>query len=177
MRVEFGRCSFEGMEGFEVVADGSAAGLSLSDCPSHGGACGSSFCLTLVRVQRLYPSVADISENPEDLRIESFPSSIVLTTIPAEHAGSPLDLARTVIREMGKHLRQFELHFCHEDISSGLPFAMAQFSFNINFPLAQLIIVRQVGTELALTVMTVPPSEIITGWSVLRRFVESVLLT
>jgi len=165
--MQYGRCSFEIPQGFELLESGSR----LTD-NFHGD---NTVCITLISKYSNIACEPLLSEHLEDLNIGAFPATLMLNTFISGKNPNPGAYAQLKARELGKHLEQFKIVFCKPHKIRENTGVKAQFSFVTNFKMEQIQIIWAVKSELAVTSMVTSSININAKWELMEDFVESIL--
>jgi hypothetical protein len=173
-RIHYGGCSFVPPEGLVLQQE-----ASLEQPPSYDGLpCQNSVktpvSITLIS-STVHPDLPDISESPEDMNPDAYPTMLTLTTPGVSSGTSPLSFLHDTGEVLKNHLAGFRMDFCKNDMVGKFPAARAQFSFSTNFRIFRLDFAWLVDEMMATSTMTLTESGVENGWTHLRRFVESVV--
>jgi hypothetical protein len=150
----FGRFRFHPPPGFALIPAAS--------CPDA--------CLVLAGSVPSRPGKPLFGEGPADLRPSAFAPQLACLLVPAGGL-SPLDWARAEAAGLAG-LPGFKVRFLAADQAAGRLAARAQFSSFAQFRLERLLLVLDLGAELAVASLTLPRSRDAAGWGWLRAFVE-----
>lgn len=170
--ITIGRCSFQLPDGFEIIKEASlipdAQGATIASLKTP-------ISVTL-RQKNTSTSLPEISEDPNDLDPDLFPTTINLTAGQLEQSQDPLSLLEATTHEMAKWLNRFNLRFSEACQIKGAMAGRAEFSFITQFEIKQLTLFWRQGEECVKAFMTLPASKAEVGWKILTRFAESVRL-
>ena len=172
-RIRVAGCSFISPEGFIFQEKASAASSYAINFGDHIHKIKPNVSITLIKPV-VYPDLPDYSESHEDMNPDAYPSTLTLTTQPWERSVSPLHHLRNTRDVLKTHLEGFKSDFCRNHVFGTFPAACSQESFLTNFRIYLLNIAWLINAILATSTMIVTESAVETGWTHLRRFVNSV---
>ena len=175
-RMEYGRCSFNLPEGYEVDEQAS---------PILGAIPEDMLCLdnprepvtlTISRVQE-DEEPEEFNEYSEELDLGKFPLNISVTTLTSQFNDDPLEYLQKADEALEESLEGYDVQFCKNDRVGDYPAASGQSSFVSNFLIYRLSIAWLYDAELVVAAILTPKNFLEKSWTDLRGFVESLKFT